>query len=189
MKYKFIILGLMLFILQACSNINFFNAQNIEKKEQQENFFFYDNFKVKGFVKLYIEENKIASRFNFEKNKDLELIEFLNFFNRVFISFVIKTDSVEIINQKKNEDYDILKKIIQEPSFNIMMKNFSRILSGKTQTSDIILRNENGTIRIIKNDIYTVHYKNYNENMLPILIEINFLNILINLKIENWELV
>ena len=47
----------------------------------------------------------------------------------------------------------------------------------------------NGLYRKIKNENYVVTYKKYNEDFLPVIMNIDFFNINFDLKIINWKII
>ena len=46
---------------------------------------FYKKYKATGVIKFKLKENKISSRFNYTKDNDSEVIEFLDFFNFIIV--------------------------------------------------------------------------------------------------------
>jgi len=188
MKYKIIIICLIL-IVGGCSSIKILEQKDSSKETKTYENVFYENFVAKGIVKFYVEDQKISSRFNFKKNREIEEIEFIDLFNNIIVTFEINKDNIKIKDDKKNVNSQALQKIINRPIFKNIIINFSKILSGKANSPISVKKYKNGLYKSIKNNTYTVYYKIYNSDLLPVLMKIDFFNIMFDLKILNWKLI
>ena len=188
MKYNIIILSCLL-IIGGCSNIKLSKEEISTKENSYLENTLYENFIASGIVKFYVEDKKISSRFNFIKNKKNEEIEFLDLFNNVIVTFEIENNGIEIKNYKKNVNSEALKKIINRPIFKNIIINFANILMGNKESAILVEKYNNGLLKKIKNDTYIVNYKVYNNNLLPVVIGIDFFNIDFDLKILNWKII
>ena len=72
--------------------------------------------------------------------------------------------------------------------FKKIILNFSSILTGKIDNNLYLEKYENGLYKIIKNNNYAVYYKMYNSKSLPVIMKVDFFNILFDLKIVNWNI-
>ena len=186
MKFKLI---LIIFIsLTGCQSIQIFKEKPPVEEKKIENVF-YENFSAKGVVKFYAKNKNVSSRFKFIKNKDDERIEFLDVFNNVIVTFQVDEKNIEILDGSKKLNSESLEKIVNRPYFKKIILNFSNILTGRTESAEVIKKYSNGLFEFIKNEKYSIYYKMYNKDHLPVNMKINFLNILFDLKIVNWTLI
>ncbi len=177
-------------ITTGCTTLNIFtvndsSSNNLKKNISNIN---NDNFSAKGVVKFEVKNQKISSRFNFIKNKSYEEIVFLDIFNNSIISFEIKSNKILIKESKKEINSESLKEILNRKVFKNIILNFSSILTGKIENNLYLEKYENGLYKIIKNNNYSVYYKMYNIESLPVIMKVDFFNILFDLKIVNWNL-
>ena len=186
MKFKLIFI--MFISLTGCQSIQIFKPEQKVEEKKVENVF-YEDFSAKGVVKFYAKNRNVSSRFKFIKNKNDEKIEFLDVFNNVIVTFKINKENIEILDGSKKLNSKSLEKIINKPYFKKIILNFSNILTGKTKSAEVIKQYDNGLFEFIKNDKYSIYYKMYNKDFLPVNMKINFLNILFDLKIINWTLI
>ena len=161
------------------------NSNNLKKNEKNIN---YDNFTAKGIVKFEVKNKKISSRFNFIKNKSYEEIIFLDAFNNSIISFEIKTNEIIVKESQKEINSESLKEILNRKVFKKIILNFSSILTGKIDNNLYLEKYKNGLYKVIKNNNYAVLYKMYNSKSLPVIMKVDFFNILFDLKIVNWNI-
>ena len=189
MKYNIIIFFFAV-ITTGCTTLNIFNdndsinSNNLNKNVSNIN---YDNFSAQGVVKFEVKNQKISSRFNFIKNKSYEEIVFLDIFNNSIISFEIKSNEILIKESQKKINSESLKEILNRKVFKKIILNFSSILTGKIDNNLYLEKYENGLYKIIKNNNYAVYYKMYNSKSLPVIMKVDFFNILFDLKIVNWN--
>ena len=188
MKYKVILLSFIFIILGGCVNLEVKEKNNLVSKIVYKKNNFYKKYKATGVIKFKLKENKISSRFNYTKDNDSEVIEFLDFFNNTIIAFEINPGIIKIKNSKKNVNSQALKEIINRPTFKNIIENFSGILSGNIKDKYSIISYKNGLYEKIKTVEYEIDYKDYNEKFLPTYLEINFSKILFSIKISKWEL-
>ena len=80
-----------------------------------------------------------------------------------------------------------MKEILNRKVFKKIILNFSSILTGKIDNNLHLEKYENGLYKIIKNNNYSVYYKMYNRESLPVIMKVDFFNILFDLKIVNWN--
>ena len=190
MKYNIIIFFFVV-ITTGCTALNIFtknnsiNSNNLKKNVSNIN---YDNFSAQGIVKFEVKNQKISSRFNFIKNKSYEEIVFLDIFNNSIISFEIKSNEILIKESQKKINSESLKEILNRKVFKKIILNFSSILTGKIDNNLYLEKYENGLYKIIKNNNYAVYYKMYNSKSLPVIMKVDFFNILFDLKIVNWNI-
>ena len=190
MKYNIIIFFFAV-ITSGCTTLNIFtdndsiNSNNLNKNVSKIN---YENFSAKGVVKFEVKNQKISSRFNFIKNKSYEEIVFLDIFNNSIISFEIKSNEILIKESQKEINSESLKEILNRKVFKKIILNFSSILTGKIDNNLYLEKYENGLYKIIKNNNYSVYYKMYNSELLPVIMKVDFFNILFDLKIVNWNI-
>ena len=190
MKYNIIIFFFVV-ITTGCTTLNIFtdndsiNSNNLNKNVSKIN---YENFSAKGVVKFEVKNKKISSRFNFIKNKSYEEIVFLDIFNNSIISFEIKSDEILIKESQKEINSESLKEILNRKVFKKIILNFSSILTGKIDNNLYLEKYENGLYKIIKNNNYSVYYKMYNSELLPVIMKVDFFNVLFDLKIVNWNI-
>ena len=190
MKYNIIIFFFVV-ITTGCTTLNIFtdndsiNSNNLNKNVSKTN---YENFSAKGIVKFEVKNQKISSRFNFIKNKSYEEIVFLDIFNNSIISFEIKSNEILIKESQKEINSESLKEILNRKVFKKIILNFSSILTGKIDNNLYLEKYENGLYKIIKNNNYAVYYKMYNSKSLPVIMKVDFFNILFDLKIVNWNI-
>ena len=190
MKYNIIIFFFVV-ITTGCTTLNIFtkndsiNSNNLKKNVSNIN---YDNFSAQGVVKFEVKNQKISSRFNFIKNKSYEEIVFLDIFNNSIISFEIKSNEILIKESQKKINSESLKEILNRKVFKKIILNFSSILTGKIDNNLYLEKYENGLYKIIKNNNYAVYYKMYNSKSLPVIMKVDFFNILFDLKIVNWNI-
>ena len=190
MKYNIIIFFFVV-ITSGCTTLNIFtdndsiNSNNLNKNVSKIN---YENFSAKGVVKFEVKNQKISSRFNFIKNKSYEEIVFLDLFNNSIISFEIKSNEILIKESQKEINSESLKEILNRKVFKKIILNFSSILTGKIDNNLYLEKYENGLYKIIKNNNYAVYYKMYNSKSLPVIMKVDFFNILFDLKIVNWNI-
>lgn len=190
MKYNIIIFFFAV-ITTGCTTLNIFtdndsiNSNNLHKNVSKIN---YENFSAKGVVKFEVKNQKISSRFNFIKNKSYEEIVFLDIFNNSIISFEIKSNEILIKESQKEINSESLKEILNRKVFKKIILNFSSILTGKIDNNLYLEKYENGLYKIIKNNNYSVYYKMYNSELLPVIMKVDFFNILFDLKIVNWNI-
>tara|TARA_B100001057_G_scaffold341098_1_gene341909 strand:- start:584 stop:1162 length:579 start_codon:yes stop_codon:yes gene_type:complete len=190
MKYNIIIFFFVV-ITTGCTTLNIFtdndsiNSNNLNKNVSKIN---YENFSAKGVVKFEVKNQKISSRFNFIKNKSYEEIVFLDIFNNSIISFEIKSDEILIKESQKEINSESLKEILNRKVFKKIILNFSSILTGKIDNNLYLEKYENGLYKIIKNNNYSVYYKMYNSELLPVIMKVDFFNVLFDLKIVNWNI-
>ena len=187
MKYKLIFLSLL--ILCGCQSINVFNFEKSLKKTETFENVFYENFSAKGIVKFYAKNKKISSRFNFVKNGSQEKIDFLDVFNNIMVTFKVEEEKIVIVDGAKKLNSDSLEQIINRPFFKTVILNFSNILMGKVEPQEVIRKYDNGLYELIKNEKYSIYYKMYNKDFLPVNMKIDFLNIIFDLKILNWTII
>ena len=85
MKFSFIIIFFSI-ILSGCSTMDILKSK--KNKEVPGNLIniSYDNFIVNGVIKFSVKNQKISSRFNYIKNKNVETIEFIDLFNNKIVS-------------------------------------------------------------------------------------------------------
>lgn len=189
MKYNIIIL-FFLVIIPGCTSLDIFtrndsiNSNTLKKNGGNIN---YDNFTAKGIVKFEVKNKKISSRFNFIKNKSYEEIVLLDVFNNSIISFEIKKNEILVKESQKGINSESLKEILNRKVFKKIILNFSSILTGKIDNNLHLEKYENGLYKIIKNNNYSVYYKMYNRESLPVIMKVDFFNILFDLKIVNWN--
>ena len=189
MKYNIIIL-FFLVIIPGCTSLDIFtrndsiNSNTLKKNGGNIN---YDNFTAKGIVKFEVKNKKISSRFNFIKNKSYEEIVLLDVFNNSIISFEIKKNEILVKESQKGINSESLKEILNRKVFKKIILNFSSILTGKIDNNLHLEKYENGLYKIIKNNNYSVYYKMYNSDSLPVIMKVDFFNILFDLKIVNWN--
>ena len=162
---------------------------NLCELELDEEFHNFGILWSEKYIKFYVDEKKISSRFNFIKNNNIEEIEFLDLFNNVIATFEIEKSSIEIKNYEKNLNSEALQKIINRPIFKNIITNFSNILMCKENSLADSERYNNGLLRKIKNENYVVTYITYNKNSLPVVMNIDFFNINFDLKIINWKII
>ena len=190
MKYNITIL-FFLVIIPGCTTLDIFtrsdsiNSNVLKKNESNIN---YDNFTAKGIVKFKVKNKKISSRFNFIKNKSYEEIVFLDVFNNSIISFEIKKNEILLKESQKEINSESLEEILNRKVFKKIILNFSSILTGKIDNNLYLEKYENGLYKIIKNNNYAVYYKMYNSKSLPVIMKVDFFNILFDLKIVNWNI-
>ena len=190
MKYNIIIFFFAV-IITGCTTLNIFtdndsiNSNNLNKNVSKIN---YENFSAKGVVKFEVKNQKISSRFNFIKNKSYEEIVFLDIFNNSIISFEIKSNEILIKESQKEINSESLKEILNRKVFKKIILNFSSILTGKIDNNLYLEKYENGLYKIIKNNNYSVYYKMYNSELLPVIMKVDFFNVLFDLKIVNWNI-
>ena len=190
MKYNIIIFFFAV-ITTGCTTLNIFadndsiNSNNLHKNVSKIN---YENFSTKGVVKFEIKNQKISSRFNFIKNESYEEIIFLDIFNNSIISFEIKSNEILIKESQKEINSESLKEILNRKVFKKIILNFSSILTGKIDNNLYLEKYENGLYKIIKNNNYSVYYKMYNSELLPVIMKVDFFNVLFDLKIVNWNI-
>jgi len=190
MKYNIIIFFFVV-ITTGCTTLNIFtdndsiNSNNLNKNVSKIN---YENFSAKGVVKFEVKNQKISSRFNFIKNKSYEEIVFLDIFNNSIISFEIKSNEILIKESQKEINSESLKEILNRKVFKKIILNFSSILTGKIDNNLYLEKYENGLYKIIKNNNYSVYYKMYNSELLPVIMKVDFFNVLFDLKIVNWSI-
>ena len=190
MKYNIIIFFFAV-ITTGCTTLNIFNdndsinSNNLNKNVSKIN---YENFSAKGIVKFEVKNQKISSRFNFIKNKSYEEIVFLDIFNNSIISFEIKSNEILIKESQKEINSESLKEILNRKVFKKIILNFSSILTGKIDNNLYLEKYENGLYKIIKNNNYSVYYKMYNSELLPVIMKVDFFNVLFDLKIVNWSI-
>ena len=190
MKYNIIIFFFVV-ITTGCATLNIFtdndsiNRNNLNKNVSKIN---YENFSAKGVVKFEVKNQKISSRFNFIKNKSYEEIVFLDIFNNSIISFEIKSNQILIKESQKEINSESLKEILNRKVFKKIILNFSSILTGKIDNNLYLEKYENGLYKIIKNNNYSVYYKMYNSELLPVIMKVDFFNVLFDLKIVNWSI-
>ena len=190
MKYNIIIFFFAV-ITTGCTTLNIFtdndsiNSNNLNKNVSKIN---YENFSAKGVVKFEVKNQKISSRFNFIKNKSYEEIVFLDIFNNSIISFEIKSNEILIKESQKEINSESLKEILNRKVFKKIILNFSSILTGKIDNNLYLEKYENGLYKIIKNNNYSVYYKMYNSELLPVIMKVDFFNVLFDLKIVNWSI-
>jgi len=60
---------------------------------------------------------------------------------------------------------------------------------GKVEPQEVIRKYDNGLYELIKNEKYSIYYKMYNKDFLPVNMKIDFLNIIFDLKILNWTII
>ena len=60
---------------------------------------------------------------------------------------------------------------------------------GKVEPQEVIRKYDNGLYELIKNEKYSIYYKMYNRDFLPVNMKIDFLNIIFDLKILNWTII
>ena len=60
---------------------------------------------------------------------------------------------------------------------------------GKVKPQEVIRKYDNGLYELIKNEKYSIYYKMYNKDFLPVNMKIDFLNIIFDLKILNWTII
>ena len=190
MQYNVIIFFLLV-IIPGCATLDIFtrndsiNSNNLKKNEKNIN---YDNFTAKGIVKFEVKNKKISSRFNFIKNKSYEEIVFLDVFNNSIISFEIKKNEILVKESQKEINSESLKEILNRKVFKKIILNFSSILTGKIDNNLYLEKYKNGLYKVIKNNNYAVLYKMYNSKSLPVIMKVDFFNILFDLKIVNWNI-
>ena len=190
MKYNIIIFFFVV-ITTGCTTLNIFtdndsiNSNNLNKNVSKIN---YEKFSAKGVVKFEVKNQKISSRFSFIKNKSYEEIVFLDIFNNSIISFEIKSNEILIKESQKEINSESLKEILNRKVFKKIILNFSSILTGKIDNNLYLEKYENGLYKIIKNNNYAVYYKMYNSKSLPVIMKVDFFNILFDLKIVNWNI-
>tara|TARA_B100001093_G_scaffold92891_1_gene85040 strand:- start:4 stop:582 length:579 start_codon:yes stop_codon:yes gene_type:complete len=190
MKYNIIIFFFVV-ITTGCTTLNIFtdndsiNSNNLNKNVSKIN---YENFSAKGVVKFEVKNQKISSRFNFIKNKSYEEIVFLDIFNNSIISFEIKSNEILIKESQKEINSESLKEILNRKVFKKIILNFSSILTGEIDNNLYLEKYENGLYKIIKNNNYSVYYKMYNSELLPVIMKVDFFNVLFDLKIVNWSI-
>ena len=190
MKYNIIIFFFAV-ITTGCTTLNIFtdndsiNSNNLNENVSKIN---YENFSAKGVVKFEVKNQKISSRFNFIKNKSYEEIVFLDIFNNSIISFEIKSNEILIKESQKEINSESLKEILNRKVFKKIILNFSSILTGKIDNNLYLEKYENGLYKIIKNNNYSVYYKMYNSELLPVIMKVDFFNVLFDLKIVNWSI-
>jgi len=174
--------------LSGCQSIKIFKQESKIEEKKVENVF-YENFSAKGVVKFYAKNKNFSSRFKFTKNRNDEKIEFLDVFNNIIVTFKIGKKNIEILDGSKKLNSESLEKIINRPYFKKIILNLPNILTGKIESVRVIKKYDNGLFEIIQNEKYSIHYKLYNKDFLPVNMKINFLNILFDLKIVNWTLI
>ena len=190
MKYNIIIFFFVV-ITTGCTTLNIFtdndsiNSNNLNKNVSKIN---YEKFSAKGVVKFEVKNQKISSRFSFIKNKSYEEIVFLDIFNNSIISFEIKSNEILIKESQKEINSESLKEILNRKVFKKIILNFSSILTGKIDNNLYLEKYENGLYKIIKNNNYSVYYKMYNSELLPVILKVDFFNVLFDLKIVNWNI-
>ena len=190
MKYNIIIFFFVV-ITTGCTTLNIFtdndsiNSNNLNKNVSKIN---YEKFSAKGVVKFEVKNQKISSRFSFIKNKSYEEIVFLDIFNNSIISFEIKSNEILIKESQKEINSESLKEILNRKVFKKIILNFSSILTGKIDNNLYLEKYENGLYKIIKNNNYSVYYKMYNSELLPVIMKVDFFNVLFDLKIVNWSI-
>lgn len=190
MKYNIIIFFFVV-ITSGCTTLNIFtdndsiNSNNLNKNVSKIN---YEKFSAKGVVKFEVKNQKISSRFSFIKNKSYEEIVFLDIFNNSIISFEIKSNEILIKESQKEINSESLKEILNRKVFKKIILNFSSILTGKIDNNLYLEKYENGLYKIIKNNNYSVYYKMYNSELLPVIMKVDFFNVLFDLKIVNWSI-
>jgi len=187
MNYKISLLFFLCVTLTGCTAFNFFHSENLNNNAEQVDNKFYKNFKVNGIIKFYTKENNISSRFNLVKSSNLNTIEFLDIFNSVILSLLIKPESIDLINHKKNVDAAPLYKLINRSIFKDIISSLPFILSGNINNSLVAEKYSNGLYKILKTDQYSVYYKKYSKDNMPVIMEIKFLNVIFDLKIMHWK--
>ena len=188
MKYKILIISF-LFVLTGCVNIPIFNDNNKVLEKKIDSQIINDNYAVTGVVKFNIQDRNISSRFKFIRKNEKEKINFLDMFNSEIVSFGIKDNNINVENNKKNKKSEELKKIVNRPIFKKIFINFSSILSQNLKYPKYIERYENGLYKIIRNESFLVYYLSYNTKKLPKNINVEYLNILFNIRINSWEFI
>ena len=125
----------------------------------------------------------------FIKNGSQEKIDFLDVFNNIIVTFKVEEEKIVIVDGAKKLNSDSLEKIINRPFFKTVILNFSNILMGKVEPQEVIRKYDNGLYELIKNEKYSIYYKMYNKDFLPVNMKIDFLNIIFDLKILNWTII
>jgi len=189
MKYSILPLLFYTLMIAGCSGNSLFKKEIFIIEDIKKDNIYYENFIATGSVKFYVNEKKISSRFNFIKNKENEEIEFLDLFNNVIVTFKIEKSGIKIKNNDKKLNSEALQKIINRPIFKNIITNFSNILMCMENNSSFSEKYNNGLYRKIKNENYVVTYKKYNEDFLPVIMNIDFFNINFDLKIINWKII
>ena len=187
---KFKVLTIIIFlVLTGCANIPIFDNNNAALDKKKEPLIINDNYLITGIVKFNIQDKNISSRFKFIRKNGKDKITLLDIFNNNIVSFNIVDNIVNIEDNKKNKKSKELKKLVNRPIFKNIFINFSGIINQNLKYPKYIEKYENGLFKIIKNESFLIHYLSYDQNKLIKNINIEYLNIIFNLRINNWEFI